>query len=115
MPRDSSAAGENRERAGALARTRSAASGAGRAVADDSCGGPDHGAHLGAGSGRREAFFFDQESRELLRFVRSREEFREYDAADAAVEAAQQAFADDVDRSGQDGAALQPVAGPALR
>ena len=36
---------------------RSAASGAGRAVADHSCGRSDHGADLGAGSGRREAFF----------------------------------------------------------
>ena len=35
-------------------------------------------------------------------------------AAHAAVQTAQQTFADDVDRGGQDGAAQQPGAGPAL-
>ena len=39
----------------------------------------------------------------------------EHDAADASVQTAQQTFADDVDRGGQDGATQQPGAGPALR
>ena len=47
----------------------------------------------------------------LLRVVRSREEFGEHRAVQAAVQAAQQAFADDADRGGEDGAAVQPGAG----
>ena len=39
----------------------------------------------------------------------------EHGAAHASVQTTQQAFADDADRGGQDGAALQPGAGPALR
>jgi transposase len=55
-----------------------------------------------------------QESDQLLRAVRSRKEFRQHRATYAAVEAAQQASADHLDRSGEDGAALQPDAGAAL-
>ena len=42
---------------------------------------------------------------QLLRFVRCREEFRQYGATHAAFETAQQTFTDHVDRSGKDGPA----------
>ena len=107
--------GKDRERSGALAGARS------RLLRErverlmtHSGRWSDHGADLGAGSGRGRAFFVDQESHQLLRAVRRREEFSEHRAAHATVQAAQQASADDADRSGQDGAAQQPGAGAAL-
>ena len=60
------------------------------------------------------ALSLDQESHQLLRAVRRREEFRQHRAAHALVQA-QQTFTDDLDRGGQDGAAKQPGAGHALR
>ena len=84
-------------------------------IDDASCRRSDHGADLGAGSWGGAAFCFAQESHQLLRAVRSREELRQHDAPDASVQAAQQAFADDVDRGGQDGAAKPLFAELALK
>ena len=75
VPRDGGAVAENRECPGALAGARFVADGSRGAVDDDSRRGPDHGADLGAGSGGCAAFFLDQESHQLLRVVRRREEF----------------------------------------
>ena len=50
----------------------------------------------------------------LLRVVRGREEFGEYHPAHTSVEAAEQTSANDLDRSGEDGAAKQPGAGVGL-
>ena len=75
LPRNGGAIAEDRKCSGAFAGARSAAGRTGRAADDDSRGRTDHGADLGAGSGRREAFFFDQEGHQLLRVVRRREEF----------------------------------------
>jgi transposase len=57
----------------------------------------------------------DQEGRELLWPVWRPAKFGRSCAAYAAVQTAEQAFADDPDRSRQDGAALQPDTGHALR
>jgi hypothetical protein len=46
--------------------------------------------------------------------AKSREEFRQHDPTHAAVKTAQQAFADDIDRGGEDGAAKQPGLSDAL-
>src|SRR6185437_16832941 len=97
VPGDGGAVAEDRECPGAIA-------GAGR-VADGSCGAADdhsgreadHGADLGAGSGGRRAFFFDQESDQLLRAVWGREEFGEHRAAHTPIETTQQTFTDDAD------------------
>ena len=62
----------------------------------------------------RAAIFVDQESHQLLRAVRGREELRQHRAAHALVQAAQQTFTDDLDRGGQDGTPKQPGAGHAL-
>ena len=86
-----------------------------RAVDDHPCRRADHGADLGAGSGRCAAVLVDQESRQLLRVVWGREEFRQHGARHAAVQTAQQAFTDHLDRGGQDGPAQQFGAGHALR
>ena len=75
MPRDGGAAGEDRECSGALPGARFVVGGTCGAVDDYSRRGPDYGADLGAGSGRRAAVFLDQESHQLLRVVWGREEF----------------------------------------
>ena len=69
---------QNRKCPGTLARARFVADGSGGAVDDDSCRRPDHGTDLGAGSWGREAFFFDQESHQLLRVVRRGEELGQH-------------------------------------
>ncbi len=61
-----------------------------------------------------EAFSLDQESYQLLRVVRGREEFRQHGATHAAVKTTQQTFTDDLDRGGEDGPAQQPGTGHAL-
>ena len=94
---------------------RFVAAGSRGAVDDHSGGWPDHRADLGAGSRGGAAFFLDQESHQLLRAVWRREEFGGHRAAHAAVKTAQQTFADDADRSSQDGAAKQPGTGHALQ
>jgi hypothetical protein len=75
----------------------------------------DHRVNLGAGSGRCAAVLIDQESHQLLRVVWCGEEFRQHGATHAAVETAQQAFTNHLDRGREDGPAVQPGAGYALR
>jgi len=64
--------------------------------------------------GEGAALLVDQKSRQLLWPVWGRAKFGEPRAAHAIIEAAQQTFADDADRSSKDGAALQPGAGHAV-
>ena len=93
---------------------RLAVSGTCAAIDDHSCRRADHGADLGAGSGRCAAVLVDQESHQLLRVVWCGEEFRQHGATHAAVQTAQQTFTNHLDRGGQDGPALQPEPGHAL-
>ena len=95
--------GEKRECLGALSAARLAVGRTCRAVDDHSSRGADHGVDLGVGSGRCAAVLVDQKSHQLLRVVWSGEKFRQHGATHAAVETAQQAFTDYVDRSGEDG------------
>src|SRR5215467_3000335 len=96
---------------------------AARSITGRTCGAPDeyssdradHGADLGLGNRRATAILVDQEGHQLLRVMRRGEEFGANRTAHAAVQTAQQAFTDDVDRGGQDGPALQPDTGIALR
>src|SRR5260221_13904856 len=70
-----SAFAENRECHGAIAGAGFVADGSCGAIDDHSCCGSDHRVDLGARGRGRAAFFFDQKSDQLLRPVRSREEF----------------------------------------
>src|SRR2546427_1193361 len=58
---------------------------------------------------------FREEGGELLRIVRSREEFGRQDRADADLKTKKQAFANHVDRSGETGATLERGTGAGLR
>jgi hypothetical protein len=51
---------------------------------------------------------------QLLRAVRRGEKIRQHRSTHAAVKTTQQTFTDDIDRSGEDGAALQPELSDAL-
>ena len=90
--------GEDRERFGAVAGAGSVAAETDRTTDDDSRRGSDHGADLGAGGGRGRALPLDQEGHQLLRFVQRREEFWKHRATHAALQATQQASANDADR-----------------
>src|SRR5882724_434340 len=114
MPRNGSAFAENRECHGAIAGAGFVADGSRGTVDDHSGGGPDHGVDLGPRNRRGAALLVDQKSRQLLWPVWGRAKFGEPRAAHAIIEAAQQTFADDADRSSKDGAALQPGAGHAV-
>src|SRR5258706_15272484 len=70
---------------------------------------------MGSGDGRHQPLRFREESSELLRAVRSREEFGRQDRADADLKTKKQAFANYVDRSSETGAALERGTGAGLR
>jgi len=109
-----SAFAENRECHGAIAGAGFVADGSCGAIDDYSWCGSDHRVDLGARGRGRAAFFFDQESDQLLRVVWCGEEFRQHGATHAAVETAQQTLTNHADRGGKDGAALQPELSDAL-
>ena len=86
-----------------------------RATHEHSRDWPDHRADLGLGSGRGTTLLLDQKGHQLLWTVRGGEEHRRHHATHPAIEATQQTSANHVDRSGQDGSALQPDAGSAVQ
>ena len=78
--------------AGEFAGARPAAGGAAEAVENGSRSGSDHGADLGSGDRGCGALPIDQAGHQLLRTVRSREEFSRQGDAHADFQAAQQAY-----------------------
>jgi len=78
-----------------------------RGAADDhSRGGADHGPDVGTRGRGRVAFFVDQKGHQLLWVVWSGEEFGEHGAANTAVQTTEQTFADDADRSSENGCTI---------
>src|SRR5229473_5123516 len=70
---------------------------------------------LGAGDGRHPPLRIREKSRELLRVVRSREEFGRQDRANADLKTEKQAFANHSCGSGETGAAMEHGTGAGLR
>ena len=69
------------------------ARGTGATAGDHSRSRPSGGPDMGAGDGRHQPLRFREKSRELLRIVRSREEFGRQDRADVDLKTKKQAFA----------------------
>src|SRR5262249_45178866 len=115
VPGNGGAARQDRRRDDSLPSTRSPAERTRGAADEHPRRWADHRADLGAGNRRRTTILVDQESHQLLRAMWRGKEHRQHGAANAAVQTAQQASANHTDRSGQDGATLQPDVVAALR
>ncbi len=85
------------------------------AVENGSRGRPDHGADVGTGDRRCHPLPIDQAGHQLLRIVRSGEEFGRQGDAHAHFQAAQQAHSTRAGRGRETGAEAEPRTGPALR